>query len=173
MIAIIGLAGQGDRLWRFLSAYMLSAIMVVVISGLFPALGAYVYHQPSANQTAMTAQAGVWHMDHILALRDGTFTTFDISTVEGIVTFPSFHTALAILTVWAMWRTSWLRWPTVALNIAVLAGTVLEGGHYLVDLIAGGAITIATIAFVRSLPASAPKGEQPAPLAPAQVAPLR
>jgi membrane-associated phospholipid phosphatase len=68
-----------------------------------------------------------------------------LSRMEGLITFPSFHTTLAVLFVAA------LREHRLALVIgAVVNGLMLlsipsEGGHYLVDVFAGALVAAVAI----------------------------
>jgi membrane-associated phospholipid phosphatase len=69
----------------------------------------------------------------------------NLNTAEGIITFPSYHAALAIIFLVAFWSVPLLRWPSVVLNLALVAGTPIDGGHYFVDLGAGMAIAMVSI----------------------------
>ena len=71
--------------------------------------------------------------------------------MEGIITFPSYHAALAIVLGWALWQVAWLRWPGVVVNGLVVAATPIDGGHYFVDVFAGAVIAALAIAAARSL----------------------
>ena len=84
-------------------------------------------------------------------IRSGQWTVFDLSRAEGIVNFPSFHTTLAILFVYAVRRHGWALAIFVPLNAVMIASTVPVGGHYLVDLPAGAGVAAASIAATRSL----------------------
>lgn len=145
VVLLLGLGGRDVVLQRFLVAYAVSAIVVVVVSGVAPAVGPYVHYGAPPLLGAIDPEAGVWHLVHFEALRAGTFAVFDLAQTEGLVTFPSFHTALAVLCVWAVWGFARLRWPVLVLNVLVVIGTVPFGGHYVVDLIAGGAAALAAI----------------------------
>jgi membrane-associated phospholipid phosphatase len=71
--------------------------------------------------------------------------TLDANAFTGIVTFPSFHAAGAVLLACAWWQVPGLRYPGVALNAAMLVSAIPCGGHYLSDLIAGCGIAGAII----------------------------
>jgi hypothetical protein len=90
-------------------------------------------------------RAGIWHVAHFEALRPGAMRAIDPAAIEGLVTFPSFHTALAMITAWALLRTRWLAAPAAALNALVVASTVPVGGHYFLDVPAGLAIAAGVI----------------------------
>lgn len=140
VVLILGLGGQIVRLNRFLALYMLTGLVTVVLAGLLPAIGAYAHHMPMQDVTAMESFAGISHLAHFNALRAGTLPMISVDAFDGLATFPSFHTVLAVLVAWAMWPMRILRWPAIALNAAVIVSTLPEGGHHMVDLIGGGAI---------------------------------
>ena len=58
---------------------------------------------------------------------------------------PSFHAALGVLLIWAVWPERALRWISVVLNVTMIAATPFLGAHYLVDVIAG--LCIASISI--------------------------
>lgn len=102
----------------------------VVLLVLAFAAGAYVsYGLASPGELATVAHFG--------QLRDGTMHVFDLGNMQGLVSLPSYHTALALIFVRSM------RWTRVGFVVAcVLIGLMIlstptEGGHYLVDMAAG------------------------------------
>lgn len=127
---------------RFVLAFGLAALMTMAICAVTPALCAgYFYRDAVAAQPHLGL---TWNsVAHVLALRSGEMTFVSMATAEGIVTMPSFHTVSAILFAVALWQVPWLRWPGLALNLAMLAATPIIGGHYLVDLFAGLAVAVA------------------------------
>jgi membrane-associated phospholipid phosphatase len=152
----IVLAGtrQLDRLAGFLTLFTATGIITVLASIVFPAAGAFVFHNPPAELRDVVGQAaGIWHLEHFEALRSGAMRTIRLNAVEGLITFPSFHTALAIITAWAFWRTSYLALPVLGISVLVIASTVPVGGHYFVDVFAGAAIAAACIAALKWRPA--------------------
>jgi hypothetical protein len=64
----------------------------------------------------------------------------------GIVTFPSFHAAAAVLYLWALWCVWWMRPLALLANGAMLLATPIGGGHYFVDVFAGMAVAVLAIA---------------------------
>jgi len=67
----------------------------------------------------------------------------------GIVEFPSFHTASAVLLTWGFWAMRPARFVTVPLNLAVLFASVPIGGHYLPDIMGGIIVAMLGIAAMR------------------------
>ena len=92
----------------------------------------------------------MWHYEALQALRSQADTTLDLSKVQGLVTFPSFHTNLAIITAYAVRDIRFFAVPVTILNGIVIVATLPEGGHYLVDVLAGAVIAASCIAFFRS-----------------------
>jgi len=82
-----------------------------------------------------------------MGVRDGSIINISRLAPTGLVTFPSFHAASAVLLAWALWHIPYLRYPGLALNAMMLAATPLYGSHFLTDVLAGAitaAVAIAT-----------------------------
>jgi membrane-associated phospholipid phosphatase len=139
--------GSGELIW----IYMVSLLIVTVISVFLPA-------------AAMSGMIGQRHIDVFLALRNGSLTVLDDSTITGLVAFPSFHAALGVLCIYSA-RT--MKWPLAVfapLNVLMIVATVPCGGHYLVDTIAGLAVAAVAILVVRKIrPAIATRVSSAAP----------
>jgi hypothetical protein len=68
---------------------------------------------------------------------------------KGIVSFPSFHTAMALLFVYAHRGVRWTFPTAVLFNALMLTSVPLNGDHYLVDMIAGAMVAVIGIATAR------------------------
>jgi membrane-associated phospholipid phosphatase len=81
----------------------------------------------------------------------------------GIVTFPSMHAAIAVIYIYCARHRLWALLVLAPWNLMMLASTPTVGGHYLVDVIAGIAIALASIglyrAFQRRQPQACISGE--------------
>jgi hypothetical protein len=125
-VTVGALAVRGPGLAeRFLRAFLLAFGVAALCLVLWPALT----NTPHAASNVVR-----------LALRDGTFTRFDYDAVQGLIAFPSMHVATAVLVARAWWTSPRLRWPTAIFAALVMLGAPSEGGHYLVDVIAGGVV---------------------------------
>jgi membrane-associated phospholipid phosphatase len=107
---------------------------------LIPVAGAVTILPHSFIHTQLPGTTGVEPV--YLALRLGSKTIVDFSENVGLITFPSFHAAMAVLFALAAWSHPWLRWPFALLNAIMLVATITHGGHYLVDVLAGCAIAL-------------------------------
>lgn len=165
-ILVLALAWTGRRseARRFLFAFAVALALTVLIATFFLARGAIEYHV--GPTPSYMPQAGVNHAQIIQNLRDGTLTWVDPAQLSGLLTFPSFHATSAILFIWAAWPIGWLRGPMLAMNLAMLAATPIEGGHYLIDVF-GGAFTawfgIAALRLVSPGPARETPAQAPIP----------
>lgn len=147
VVLVLVATRQRDELDRFVITFVATALVVVLVSALLPALGP----APTLAHAGMfrTLELGAaWvSPDIVRSLREGGVNEIDLGKMAGIVTFPSFHTVVALIVPYALRRVPAAFWPALALNGLMLLSTFTEGGHYLVDVIAGAAVAVAGIAF--------------------------
>jgi len=136
-----------QRLEEFIFAFGVALIATTIISALVPAIG--VFQQIGLDPaTLKNIEAGAYleQLRDLPPTRDGTLRHLDLLGLAGIVTFPSFHAASAVLYSWALWAARWMRPIVVLANGAMLLATPIVGGHYFIDLFAGAAIAVVAIA---------------------------
>ena len=128
MVAVtaLALAGRADCAWAMVTALLGAASVSITFVAVLPAHGVPPF--PYAFTAVLDG------------VRGGSLRTFDNSVVTGIVTFPSMHAADAVILMGAFGWLGWWAWPFVALNALMFASALVVGGHYLIDLVAGGAI---------------------------------
>lgn len=146
LLGALPLYGQFAHAQRFVIVFFSTALITVILSALFPATGAYIHYNIDAARDFpyLHNMAGLAHKDILLGLRDHTLTALSFPLL-GIVTFPSFHTALAVMLSYGFLPFRRLRFVVFVLNTIMIISTPMEGGHYLVDVIAGVVIAIAGI----------------------------
>lgn len=172
-VLVLAFAWTGRRIEarRFLFAFGVSLALTLLLAAFFIAKGAIEYHVgPTPDYIPQT---GVHQAPIIRDLRLGTLDWVDPARLAGLLTFPSFHAASAVLFIWGAWPIRWLRGPMLAVNLAMLSATPIEGGHYLVDVFGGMAIAalgIASLRFVRPNPARTGAAHDPLPVATSPVA---
>jgi PAP2 superfamily len=131
-----------ERLQRFIAAYGIALISTVAIAVFVPAVGAFVYFDLTPAQYA-TLPIEVYTPARTLdALRSGAMKTIRLNDLEGLIAFPSFHTAAAILYAWVLWPIRFIRWPIAAINVAIISTTPIGGSHYAIDLVAGAIVAV-------------------------------
>jgi membrane-associated phospholipid phosphatase len=129
-----------ERLQRMIVAIAVALVITALISVFTPSLTAFVYvdlprmaHVPPHLYTPQAT------MD---ALRAGTFHAVRLDSLEGLVSFPSFHTTAALIFIWTLRKQRYLAWPALMLNGALIVATPIDGAHYAID-VAGGAVVAA------------------------------
>ena len=145
-----------DRMWRFLLHFHVCAAGTVAALALFPAACAFQYY----GFTSTLPQERF--ITQFNGLRDGTFTTVSYSSLEGLISVPSFHMAGALMVVWAF--RGWRLFPIVLiLNTALVAATVLSGAHYIIDLPLTVVLFIGAVVFERWYISTTATNPQPSP----------
>jgi hypothetical protein len=127
------------RVHEILVAAMVSIALITLIMFLLPAVGAWSQHAVGMVEP--------WRGD-ILALRSHTLLT--IGKTDGIVSFPSFHTVLAVLFVNMARGRKWFV-PVLILNLLMIASVPTEGAHYGVDILGGFAVACVALGATRYL----------------------
>jgi membrane-associated phospholipid phosphatase len=146
---ILCFRGDSGQLANFLAVLAVSSVCTGILMVIAPAAGAYVQYAPEHDSFShFSPNAGMWHFQAFEALRQNSNPTIDFLKSEGLVTFPSFHTVLAIIITYAVRHLRLLFWPMLTLNALVIVSTIPEGGHYLVDVIAGIVVAFVSINVV-------------------------
>jgi hypothetical protein len=122
----------------------------MLISGIWPTLGPCAANGPSFGACAANGGGDVTYLRDVLALRAGGPWHFELSAMDGIVTMPSYHTVMAVLLAYAFRRTGLVGYGIATLNLVMLLSIPPIGGHYLVDVLAGGALALGAIAVQRA-----------------------
>ncbi|TGX54924.1 PAP2 family protein [Sphingomonas gei] len=146
LLSGLALAGRADRARGFIAAFGLSLAFTLLVFPFFPARSALAYHL--GTNVAYMPATGISHLAASDALRSGALRVLDIGALSGMITFPSFHAAAAVLFIWAAWPLARLRLPLLALNLAMLVVTPVQGTHFLIDVIAGVAVASAALGLL-------------------------
>ncbi|MEW6339273.1 MAG: phosphatase PAP2 family protein [Pseudomonadota bacterium] len=140
---VLGLTGRRHELSEFVLLFMLSGTLLLLISTPIPASSAFLHFGISDPGTASG------YSDFNL-LRSGRLRVFEMVPSQGLVSLPSFHTVVAILSVYALRHIRKLFPFAVLLNLTMIASTPTQGGHYLADVLAGILLSALTIFVFRS-----------------------
>ena len=153
---VLCLASIGRFLWLriYILAFFCAAFISIAISAILPAAGVWPYYALSADSShILPAVSTSWPVFY--GLRDGTFRLLMADGAEGIITFPSLHSALAVILIAALWPIAVLRWVIVALNTMMLLATPIDGSHYLTDVLAGIALGLLCLIAAQAMAARA------------------
>jgi hypothetical protein len=146
---VLGAARRYRRLQQFTLACALTLIVTAVISALVPAIGTYYQYGIQFDLVKFNPGGYLVQLHDLPLVRDGSLRVLDIMKLGGIITFPSFHAAAAVLFLWALWSVWWMRPLALIANVGMLLVTPMGGGHYFVDVFAGMGAAVLAIAAAR------------------------
>lgn len=150
--ALLAFTGQFARAYRFVFAYFLLCAISCAIAVGFPSIGTYAYYGVAkAELASINAHFGYFFLESFEGARADPDFVLSLDNASGIITFPSIHAAVAVLCGWAVWRLKLIRWPVIALNVAMFVSAISHGAHYMIDLPAGALVTAATLVVARRL----------------------
>jgi len=138
----LGFTARFAKLITFIQHLVMTCSGTILLSGLFPAAGAWKFYGIGADVNAQM-------VSHFGPLRDGTLRSINLLDIQGLISIPSFPTVLAILIAASMWRTP-VAYVFLVLDTATIISTPIEGGHYLVDVLAGALLTGSAILVTAS-----------------------
>ena len=139
------IAGRMGDLERFFIVFACASISAEALSVLVPTLGPIWALADNARFTNLPT-LGRTTAEIVLALRDKTLGTIDFEAVNGIISFPSMHAAVAIIVPYVLRWNRWLFWPIAVLDAVMLISAVPSGNHYLADVLAGIVVAVLAIA---------------------------
>ena len=129
IVLFLGLSARFERLHEFMQLFFVATITCVLLSAVWPAAGAWKYYSPSIP-------VDLGSLSHFELLRSGRMRHIALGEMQGLISIPSLHAAMAVLLAYATRRTIVFA-PLLILNGLVLISTPVSGSHYLVDVLAG------------------------------------
>lgn len=164
VLFVLAAVRKVDRLQRYVMAFAIAVTATAAIAIFVPAANAAIYLDKMPTDVSALPGGGHSYFPTLEGLRAGTIRSVSFDAMDGLISFPSFHTANAILIVWTLWPVVLLRFMLVPLNALLIASTPLCGAHYVTDVVGGAAVAFAAI-LVTSRLGRAPRyrgGELPA-----------
>lgn len=144
-LIVLGLDSKQHRLQEFVLQFMIAGLLTTLVYFLLPAAGPFASYgyEPRPEQQRF--------LDHFYALRAGDLDVVSLSRLEGLITFPSFHTSWALLLAWGFRHSRWLRIPMLFLNLMVVVSTLTTGWHYGADVVGGVVVAVLAATITRQL----------------------
>ncbi len=143
-------AGRVRELDRYFVTFICASLLAETASLLFPTLGPASSMAPTVAFDHLSA-IGRTTADIVLALRNGTLKIIDARALDGIISFPSLHAAVAILIPYHLRWSRPLFCLATALNALMLVSAIPCGNHYLMDVLGGVIIAGLAIAITATL----------------------
>jgi membrane-associated phospholipid phosphatase len=141
---------QPQRLQQFAFAAGVSLLVTVAISVFTPSITT-IYLDLGLPLHAEIPRPLYTPVPTLQALRSGAPYWIDLGALEGLISFPSFHTVGALLFIWALWTVPYVRWIALAINAGLIAATPFIGAHYFIDLAGGAIVALLAIAAAHQL----------------------
>lgn len=150
VVSVLAWKGRIDRSWQFVTICLVGLLLSVAPLPFFAALGSYVGCGQRFPDVAVLentcSYSNAIHQISNLGIR-----TIEPWMEVGIVSFPSFHAAVAIFIVWSIWPFKLARFALCGLNILMCISAITIGQHYLIDIIGGFVLAAPVIAMGKSL----------------------
>lgn len=123
---------------RVAQEYVISMVCAVGLT--FPLFAVFQAQGPFTYYGYPATPAQLDYLRTLTALKTQDVFTMDLSYASGLITFPSFHTILALLAARALWPVPYVRWIGLLWAGLIVLSTVTTGWHYIIDLLAGGVV---------------------------------
>jgi membrane-associated phospholipid phosphatase len=128
---------------RAAQEYVIAMVCAVALT--FPLFAVFQAQGPFTYYGYPPSPAQADYLRTLAALKSQETFTMDLRYASGLITFPSFHTILALLAARALWSIPYVRWFGLAWAGLIVLSTVTTGWHYIVDLAAGGVIAALSV----------------------------
>jgi len=140
------------RLQQFVMSLSVALLITIVISAFVPAIGNYQTLGLTASDVPNVNLTPFLLPQHdIPAVREGLLRHLELFKLAGIVAFPSFHAASAVLFAWALSPVRGFGPIALVLNTLMIVSTPVIGAHYLIDVIGGTVLAVASIVSAKWL----------------------
>lgn len=143
---LLALGRNPSRAYKMLTCYGAIVLLASIVSITVPAVGTFA--TTGMQPKNINIQYALDFVGPLRALKSGGIFVFRPFELAGIISFPSVHAAVAVLCARAWWHNRILRYPVLALNVLMAISAIPNGGHYLVDVIAGIGVAVWVILAV-------------------------
>ncbi len=145
-MAVLAYCRQYRNIGEFTVAYLLTAGATILCFAFVDVVAVNSVAAFTTPGWRHPTAGGPNYLNTLRGLRSGVDRTIDFDHLQSLVTFPSLHSASAMLLAAATRDLRVWRYPFLAFNVLVVASTPSEGGHYLTDLFAATAVACGSLA---------------------------
>ncbi|MBY0407573.1 MAG: phosphatase PAP2 family protein, partial [Rickettsiales bacterium] len=151
LIPALFIRGHSDQGQRFVMVFFITGMITALFATLLPAEAMFIhFHVDPSLYPNMEPAAALLHERELNAMRNAT-TSVLVYPGMGIVTFPSFHTVMAIILMYASIPLPLMRLWAIPVNLGMIFSTPFHGGHYLIDVVAGLVIGFFGVYFAENI----------------------
>ena len=152
VVALLGFTGRDAELDRFLMAFFVATLLTLAFWAIFPSFGAATYLVSTGAVTTLpgaTVDQGFAKV--LLAFKSGALKEMFLQDLKGLVAFPSMHTAMALLVLYAVYTIRPVFWLCLPWTALILLSIPVDGGHHVVDVLGGIVLTWLSILAARRI----------------------
>lgn len=158
LVVVLGLTSRIGELHAMMVTVTVAGTMTILFWAIFPAIGpSAMYAVPPELLAKVRPLVGPDYGRELASLISDGPSILSPDDVRGLIAFPSFHTVLALVSIYYARTVKWLLPVLVPVNLAVLPAVLVHGGHHLVDI--GGGFAVLALALLcgrRTQPAGLP-----------------
>ena len=152
LVVILGLSGRIKELHVLILSITITATFTICWWGFFPSFGASsIYQLPAAMEALASPELGTAYGGYLVSLGLNGPQFITPSEIKGLIGFPSYHTVLAVTALYASRTIKWIFPIYLVLNVLILPGVFVHGGHHMVDLIGGLVIAFGGLYIARNV----------------------
>lgn len=154
LMVFLAVTRRFTQMWTLAFVFAVTVVICTTISVPIPARGAFAHFAYTSDiLDQLPPQAGIYHLVKFDYYRHHAEPIISFAHLQGVVTFPSFHCCLALMTVAACHGIRWLAPLSVGWNVLVIVSTLPVGGHYAIDLPVGAMVWLAAALAAQALTA--------------------
>jgi membrane-associated phospholipid phosphatase len=135
-LLVLPLIGHKRAAMKFMLLFQLTVLTASFAAFVAPAYGVYSSIDPE-TVSRLPRHAGRYFWPALTALRAAHDPVLSINSINAVVSFPSFHTVMALLFAQAWHQVRFANVAMVGLSGVIIVSTLPMGGHYFIDVIAG------------------------------------
>jgi len=149
-VILLGLKRRETLMWELCFVFAATAPLCAFLTAVTPAIAAFTYYGiPPDILTMLPTGAGRFFLPTLESYHSRTVSIVDVRHLEGVVTFPSFHAIMALMTAYALRDLRALSGLAWTWSSIILISTIPIGGHYAIDIIAGAVVWAIIVIAVR------------------------
>jgi membrane-associated phospholipid phosphatase len=150
LLPALWLRGFERRAWLFVTALVVAMCITLAIYPFTPCDDAFVHYGVTQAQFPLSVTVP-WTTSPVVRSVKAGARVITAASLKGIVTFPSYHAAVAAMLTWAAWPLKPLRYSFVVLNTLMIVSCIVVGAHYLIDLVVGVAIGAVAVVISKKI----------------------
>lgn len=151
IVVILGLTGRIRELHILIVSITITATFTICFWGVFPSMGpSTIFELPrSVELLAHPLHDTSVYGKYLIRMAVEGPDLISPKDIKGLVAFPSYHIVLAFTAVYCARDIKWVFPFYLVLNLLIVPGIFMHGGHHLIDLPAGAIVAMVGIYLAR------------------------